>query len=127
MRAHHDDLIGVVASCNLADDVEGIQILGIEPVVDVQFKGDWDVLFNVAREQTIVLSCKNELRRHWWCINRTVPDTLNKRSATGTSDTASPCGRAAALFDDGEDAFLHEKLVPLLLIELLGLAAWLPS
>jgi len=62
VRADHHYLIGLVATRQLADDVEGGLVRVVEPVVDVDLQRDRDFLLERPREASVVLDREDDLR-----------------------------------------------------------------
>src|SRR5262245_62084313 len=96
VRADHHDLVASVASRKFADDVEGVEVVVVKPVLRVDFDGDGDSLLKVAGDQPVVLDGERDLRG-----NRRIIDA-SRASALHEHRPAS--GRAATRIDQTENA-----------------------
>ena len=65
MRTKHDDFVGLgfVGAGDFADDVEGVGVVIVELVLDVDLKGDGDFLFEHAVNAAVVFNSNSNARR----------------------------------------------------------------
>src|SRR5260370_42344924 len=67
VRAEHNDFVGFGFVCagDFADDIEGIQIVIVEPVLDIELKSDGDFFLEHADDAAVVFAGDGDARKSW--------------------------------------------------------------
>src|SRR6059058_1334059 len=104
VRAEHDDLVGFgfVRAGNLADDVEGIEIVVVELVLDIELHGDLHFLIEHSIDAAVVFAGDGDTRWSWRVFL-----LIAAASLLNEYGSVVPAGR----LDPGANAFFDEKLL----------------
>src|ERR1041385_8526106 len=100
MRAQHDHLIRFVGAGNLSNDVERIEVIGVELVVDIHLDSDRNLFLDHSPNPAVVFDGHHDLRRDGWISHIPAAATLNKNRTA-----ASLAG-----FNSRNYTFLEEEL-----------------
>ena len=63
MRDKHHDFVRFVGATNLGDDVERVEVVVVEPVVDIHLQSHGQLLLEGAHDPPVLFDREDDLRR----------------------------------------------------------------
>src|SRR6266571_1948766 len=104
VSAKHDDLVGLgfVRAGDFADDVEGIQVVVVELVLDIELQGDVDFFLEHSVDATVVFAGDGDTRRSTGIFFFVAPTSLHHENCSVI---------AAGRLDPRGNSFFDEKLL----------------